>query len=204
MPSFIKPYIFTDNEVAEAPQVIANFDTIYNGVNGSLDASNLSPTANIADTQLATIITGGSVNGSALTSLSSIPSAAGVVPIANIPTIPNSSLSTITTAGKVDGTSITDLVGIPSGAGQLAIVNGGTGTSSPAIVAGTNISVSGSWPNQTIINTFPGFFTTQNVVTSSRNPNTVYQNTTGKTMYVSVSINGADGAVTLLTAKSDS
>jgi len=32
----------------------------------------------------------------------------------------------------------------------LPIVNGGTGTSSPALVAGTNISITGSWPNQTI------------------------------------------------------
>lgn len=37
--------------------------------------------------------------------------------------------------------------------GILAIANGGTGTASPAIVAGTGISVSGSWPNQTVTNT---------------------------------------------------
>ena len=34
--------------------------------------------------------------------------------------------------------------------GTLPIANGGTGTTTPAIVAGTNITVSGSWPNQTI------------------------------------------------------
>ncbi len=34
--------------------------------------------------------------------------------------------------------------------GLLAIANGGTGTASPGIVAGTNIAVSGSWPNQTV------------------------------------------------------
>jgi hypothetical protein len=32
----------------------------------------------------------------------------------------------------------------------LPVANGGTGTASPAIVAGTGISVSGSFPNQTI------------------------------------------------------
>jgi len=37
--------------------------------------------------------------------------------------------------------------------GTLAVAQGGTGTSSPAIVAGTGISVSGSFPNQTITNT---------------------------------------------------
>jgi hypothetical protein len=35
-------------------------------------------------------------------------------------------------------------------AGTLAVANGGTGTTTPAIVAGTNVTVSGSWPNQTI------------------------------------------------------
>lgn len=32
----------------------------------------------------------------------------------------------------------------------IAIVNGGTGTSTPGIVAGTNITLSGTWPNQTV------------------------------------------------------
>ncbi len=35
-------------------------------------------------------------------------------------------------------------------AGTLAVASGGTGTATPAIVAGTNVTVSGSWPNQTI------------------------------------------------------
>jgi hypothetical protein len=32
----------------------------------------------------------------------------------------------------------------------VPVVNGGTGTSTPSLIAGTNISISGSWPNQTI------------------------------------------------------
>ena len=39
-------------------------------------------------------------------------------------------------------------------AGTLPVLAGGTGTTTPAIVAGTNISVSGTWPNQTITNTY--------------------------------------------------
>lgn len=35
-------------------------------------------------------------------------------------------------------------------AGTLAVANGGTGTTTPSIVAGTNVTVSGTWPNQTI------------------------------------------------------
>ena len=34
--------------------------------------------------------------------------------------------------------------------GTLAIANGGTGTATPSLVAGTNVSISGTWPNQTI------------------------------------------------------
>jgi hypothetical protein len=37
--------------------------------------------------------------------------------------------------------------------GLLPIANGGTGTSSPSLVAGTNITITGSWPNQTINST---------------------------------------------------
>lgn len=34
--------------------------------------------------------------------------------------------------------------------GMLPVANGGTGTASPGIVAGTNITVTGTWPNQTV------------------------------------------------------
>jgi hypothetical protein len=34
--------------------------------------------------------------------------------------------------------------------GTLAVANGGTGTATPSLVAGTNITVSGTWPNQTV------------------------------------------------------
>ena len=37
--------------------------------------------------------------------------------------------------------------------GLLPVANGGTGTATPGIVAGTNITVTGTWPNQTINST---------------------------------------------------
>jgi len=40
-------------------------------------------------------------------------------------------------------------------AGTLAVANGGTGTSTPGLVAGTNVTITGTWPNQTI-NSSPG------------------------------------------------
>lgn len=38
----------------------------------------------------------------------------------------------------------------------LPVANGGTGTATPSIVAGTNISVTGTWPNQTVNSTVSG------------------------------------------------
>lgn len=35
-------------------------------------------------------------------------------------------------------------------AGTLAVANGGTGTATPALVAGTNVTITGTWPNQTV------------------------------------------------------
>ena len=38
----------------------------------------------------------------------------------------------------------------------LSVANGGNGTSTPSLVAGTNVTISGSWPNQTINSTATG------------------------------------------------
>jgi hypothetical protein len=40
--------------------------------------------------------------------------------------------------------------------GIVAVANGGTGTATPSLVAGTNVSITGSWPNQTINSSNPG------------------------------------------------
>jgi len=40
--------------------------------------------------------------------------------------------------------------------GTVAVANGGTGTATPALVAGTNVSITGTWPNQTINSSNPG------------------------------------------------
>ena len=53
-------------------------------------------------------------------------------------------------AGSTGLTPSTATTGAITLAGTLAVANGGTGTSTPSIVAGTNVTVSGTWPNQTI------------------------------------------------------
>jgi len=58
--------------------------------------------------------------------------------------------------GSTGLTPATATSGAVTVAGTLAVANGGTGTSTPSIVAGTAISVTGSWPNQTIASTGTG------------------------------------------------
>jgi hypothetical protein len=50
--------------------------------------------------------------------------------------------------------------------GIVAIANGGTGTDTPSLVAGSNITVSGTWPNQTIAATSSGSGTVTSVAAS--------------------------------------
>jgi hypothetical protein len=61
------------------------------------------------------------------------------------------------TSGGALGTpssgTATNLTGLPlttGVTGLLPVANGGTGTATPALVAGTNVTISGTWPNQTV------------------------------------------------------
>jgi hypothetical protein len=55
--------------------------------------------------------------------------------------------------GTPSALALTNATGLPltSGVtGLLPVANGGTGTATPGLVAGTNVTISGTWPNQTI------------------------------------------------------
>jgi hypothetical protein len=64
------------------------------------------------------------------------------------------SVTSVAVSGGTTGLTVTGSPITTNGtitlAGILAKANGGTGTATPSIVAGTNITVTGSWPNQTI------------------------------------------------------
>jgi len=47
--------------------------------------------------------------------------------------------------------------------GTLPVANGGTGTTTPALVAGSNVTITGTWPNQTINAAAPGTGTVTSV-----------------------------------------
>ena len=68
--------------------------------------------------------------------------------------------------GTPSSGTATNLTGLPLSTGvtgTLPVVNGGTGTATPSIVAGTNVTVSGTWPNQTINSTASGSGTVTSV-----------------------------------------
>ena len=49
------------------------------------------------------------------------------------------------------GTSSTTFTNLATNVtGTLPVLNGGTGTGTPSLIAGTNVTVTGVWPNQTI------------------------------------------------------
>ena len=80
-----------------------------------------------------------------------------------------SATGTLVAAGGALGTptsgTLTNCVGLPATTGitgTLPVANGGTGTASPSLVAGTGMTVSGSFPNQTVTCTVTGGVTSLN------------------------------------------
>ena len=74
---------------------------------------------------------------------------------ASVPTFLSIAGSPITTSGTL---------AITYSGTALPIANGGTGTATPALVAGTNITISGTWPNQTINSSGGGSGTVTSVI----------------------------------------
>lgn len=90
---------------------------------------------------------------------------------ASVPAFLSVSGSPITTAG----TLAIGLSGTP-----LPVANGGTGTATPAIVAGTNVTVSGTWPNQTINSTASGTGDVVGPASATDGVPALFDSTTGK------------------------
>lgn len=67
--------------------------------------------------------------------------------LSNSPTLVTPALGTPASATLTNATGLPLSTGVT---GLLPVANGGTGTATPALVAGTNVTITGSWPNQTI------------------------------------------------------
>ena len=72
--------------------------------------------------------------------------------------------------------------------GIVAVANGGSGTATPSLVAGSNVTITGTWPNQTIAATASGSGTVTSVATGT--------GLTGGPITTSGTISLADTAVT--------
>ena len=88
----------------------------------------------------------------------------------------------------------TNLTGLPlttGVTGLLPVANGGTATATPSIVAGTNVTVTGTWPNQTIAASGgSGTVTSVSVVSANGFGGTVATATSTPAITVSTSITG--------------
>ena len=80
-----KSYTFVSGAIILASEHNANFDTLFTAINGNIDNANIGASAAIDSSKLATISVAGKVSGASLTSLTSTPVAAGIIPIANLP-----------------------------------------------------------------------------------------------------------------------
>ena len=82
--------------------------------------------------------------------------------------------------------------------GVVAVANGGTGTATPSLVAGTNITISGSFPNQTI-NASGGGGTgdVTGPASSTTNGVALFSSTTGKVLQDSAASDGLIHGLTI-------
>ena len=103
------------------------------------------------------------------------------------PTLVTPALGTPSSVNLANGTALPLTTGVT---GTLPIANGGTGSTTAAIVAGTGISVSGTFPNQTVTNSSPAvtageakawvkFVGSTGAISASYNVSSVTRNSTG-------------------------
>lgn len=126
---------------------VAATDSILQAIqklNGN-DATNANLTGAVTSVGNATSL--GSFSSANLLSALTDETGTGSAVFATSPTLVTPILGTPTSATLTNATGLPLTTGVT---GQLPVANGGTGTATPSIVAGTNVTVTGTWPNQTI------------------------------------------------------
>jgi len=123
--------------------------TNITGTASGLTAGNVTTNANLtgAVTSVGNATSLGSFSSSDLASALTDETGSGANVFATSPTLVTPILGTPTSATLTNATGLPLSTGVT---GQLPVANGGTGTATPSIVAGTNVTVTGTWPNQTI------------------------------------------------------
>lgn len=94
----------------------------------------------------------------------SISTGTGSVVLNTSPTLVTPDLGTPASGVLSNATGLPLTTGVT---GILPVANGGSGTATPALVAGTNVSITGTWPNQTINSTASGSGSVTSVATGT-------------------------------------
>jgi len=126
---------------------LTSFPTLNQNTTGN--AATVTTNANLtgAVTSVGNATSLGSFSSSDLASALTDETGSGANVFATSPTLVTPILGTPTSATLTNATGLPLSTGVT---GQLPVANGGTGTATPSIVAGTNVTVTGTWPNQTI------------------------------------------------------
>ena len=109
-----------------------------------------------------------------------------------------SNLLTAANLGTPTAINLTNATNVPvdEATGILPVVNGGSGTATPSIVGGTNIAVSGTWPNQTISATGSAAGNVTGPASATDNAVVRFDNTTGEVIQNSGVIINDSGEIT--------
>jgi len=175
--------------------------TNITGTASGLTAGNVTTNANLtgAVTSVGNATSLGSFSSANLLSALTDETGTGVVVFATSPTLVTPILGTPTSATLTNATGLPLTTGVT---GQLPVANGGTGTATPSIVAGTNVTVTGTWPNQTIASSGSGGGVSYTAVKTANytaaNNDGVLTNTTGGAFTVTLPTSPSVGNIVLV------
>ena len=160
------------------------------GVTGVLPIANGGTNATTATTARGNILPSYSGNAGKVLAVNSGATDVEYISASGSGTVTSVAVSGGTTGLTTSGGPIT-AAGTITLAGTLAVANGGTGTSTPSLVQGSNITITGTWPNQTIASTGGGGMTY---------PGAGIANSTGSAWGTSYSTTGTGSVVALATS----
>jgi hypothetical protein len=175
--------------------------TNITGTASGLTAGNVTTNANLtgAITSTGNATSLGSFSSANLLSALTDETGTGVVVFSTSPTLVTPILGTPTSATLTNATGLPLTTGVT---GQLPVANGGTGTATPSIVAGTNVTVTGTWPNQTIASSGSGGGVSYTAVKTANytaaNNDGVLTNTTGGAFTVTLPTSPSVGNIVLV------
>ena len=176
--------------------------TNITGTAAGLTAGNVTTNANLtgAVTSVGNATSLGSFSSANLLAALTDETGTGSAVFATSPTLVTPILGTPTSATLTNATGLPLTTGVT---GQLPVANGGTGTATPSIVAGTNVTVTGTWPNQTINSTASGTGDVVGPASSTDNAFARFDSTTGKLLQNSTGATLSDTGAAVFTGALD-